>query len=136
LGIFNRSVIGLKKVRSEVNLFAIGDAHFLTIPGEINPEIIDGGIEQPFGADFEISAIEIPPLRKEMKGKINFVIGLANDEIGYIIPKSHWDKQRPYSYNYTEAPYGEINSLGPNTAPILHQACIKMIEKFNNSQNN
>jgi hypothetical protein len=130
LGIFNRSVTGLKKVRSEINLFAIGDAWFLTIPGEINPEIIDGGIELPQNADFNNKPVEIPPLRSEMKGRINFVLGLSNDEVGYIMPKSHWDAKAPYTYDYKDAPYGEINSLGPETGPVIHKSALDMIRKF------
>ena len=130
LGIFNRSVVGLKKVRSEVNLFAIGHAWFLTIPGEINPEIIDGGIESPENADYPIQPLESPPLRSIMDGKINFVLGLSNDEIGYIMPKTHWDAKVPFTYHYKDAPYGEINSLGPETGPVIHKAAMELINKF------
>ena len=35
-----------------------------------------------------------------MKGEYKFVFGLANDEIGYIIPKSEWDEVPPYLYNH------------------------------------
>jgi hypothetical protein len=126
MGVFDRGFIGFKYVRSEVDLLTIGPAWFITIPGEVNPEIINGGIETPEGRDFEISAVELPPVRELMRGEINFVIGLANDEVGYIMPKSHWDKKAPYTYNEKEAPYGEINSLGPETGPELHNQ-IKMI---------
>ena len=47
------------------------------------------------------------------------MIGLANDEIGYIIPKRQWDEKPPFCYGRKKAQYGESNSLGPETAPIL-----------------
>ena len=47
------------------------------------------------------------------------LIGLANDELGYIIPKRQWDEKAPFCYGRTSAQYGEINSLGPETAPLL-----------------
>jgi hypothetical protein len=47
------------------------------------------------------------------------MIGLANDELGYIIPKRQWDEQAPFCYGRKKAQYGEVNSLGPDTAPIL-----------------
>jgi hypothetical protein len=134
LGLFDRSVVGWKKVRSELNLIAIGEAMFLTIPGEINPELLDGGIEEPEGRDFMNDPIENPPLRKAMKGKINFVIGLGNDEIGYIMPKSHWDAKPPFTYNFKTAPYGEVNSLGPNTAPVLHRSILELITRWESNK--
>ena len=54
---------------------------------------------------------------------------VANDAIGYIIPKSEWDNVAPWIYDETEETYGEVVSLGPNTAPIIHQNIIKLIEK-------
>ena len=59
------------------------------------PEIAEGGIESPEGADYPSAPIEVPPLRSQMKGKLNMIVGLANDELGYIIPKSQWDRSRP-----------------------------------------
>ena len=47
------------------------------------------------------------------------IVGLGNDELGYIIPKRQWDDKAPYCYGLKQAQYGEENSLGPETAPIL-----------------
>jgi hypothetical protein len=66
--------------------------------------------------------VEVPPIRQLMPGKIKFVFGLANDEIGYIIPKSEWDRKSPYLYGATKAPYGEINSAGSDTAAKIHSS--------------
>ncbi len=41
------------------------------------------------------------------------LIGLADDEIGYIIPKAEWDEKPPYLQNAPKAWYGEENSVGP-----------------------
>ena len=54
LGVFDRGFKRLKSVRSEVNLLTIGPAWFITLPGEVNPEILNGGIETPEGRDFTI----------------------------------------------------------------------------------
>jgi hypothetical protein len=134
-GVFDRGFKRLKFLKSEIDLVTIGSAWFLTIPGEINPEIINGGIETPEGADFIISPFEIPPIRQMMKGDINFVIGLGNDEVGYIMPKSHWDANPPYTYGEKEAPYGEINSLGPETGPEIHKQAKLIIEEMKLSLN-
>jgi hypothetical protein len=66
-----------------------------------------------------------------MKGKYKFVFGLANDEIGYIVPKSQWDEKKPFTYKRDGAPYGEVNSLGPETAPALHQHLKELLNELN-----
>ena len=58
--------------------------------------------------------------------------GLANDEVGYIIPKSEWDEEPPYLYNNNNSPYGEENSLGPETAPIIYHGIVDLLERMNN----
>lgn len=117
--------------KTEINVIRIGDVEILTIPGEMYPEIADGGIESPAGADYPSAPIEVPPLRTLMKGKLNMMIGLANDELGYIIPKSQWDQKPPYAYERTKAPqYGEENSPGPDVAPAIHRESVALIKQF------
>jgi hypothetical protein len=130
LGLFDRGFIGWKNVRSEVNVIQIGPVWILTVPGEINPEIVNGGIEVPQGADFEGLPIEVPPLREQIDSPYVFVIGLANDEVGYIMPKTHWDEKEPFTYDYERAPYGEINSLGPETGPLVHKQLSVLIHEL------
>ena len=50
------------------------------------------------------------------------VLGLANDEIGYIIPKRQWDAVAPFASGRSSSQYGEINSVGPDTAGLLMRA--------------
>jgi hypothetical protein len=71
--------------------------------------------------------MEIPPLKSLMTGKLNFIVNLANDSIGYIIPHSQWDNKKPYTYGDTSAPYGEGNSMGPETAPIIHKVAVNLL---------
>ena len=122
LGILDFGMKGWFKIRSEIAAFSLGPASFLCIPGEIYPEIINGGIETPEGQDYNTDIVETPPLRNLMPGEFKFIIGLANDEIGYIIPKSEWDNEQPFIYDDADdSPYGEENSIGPETAPILYK---------------
>ena len=58
------------------------------------------------------------------------MFGLANDEIGYIVPKSQWDAKAPYTYGRDSRPYGEVNSLGPETAPLIHKNIKAMLEEL------
>jgi len=73
------------KVRSEINAIRVGEIELLTTPGEIFPEIVDGGIETPGGADIPIPPVEVPPLRQCMAGWLNLNINLGMDEAGYIV---------------------------------------------------
>ena len=68
---------------------------------------------------YEPSSIE-PAIYKQLRGPYRMLIGLASDEIGYIIPKSEWDRKKPYIYGEKKKPYGEINSCGPEVAPKIH----------------
>ncbi len=130
LGVLDFGMTGWFKTRTEIAAFTLGPASFLSIPGEIYPEIVNGGIESPAGQDYELDPIEIPPLRTLMPGKYKFIIGLSNDEIGYIVPKSQWDVEAPYTYNRVDAPYGEENSIGPETSPILYREIQKILNEL------
>jgi len=57
-----------------------------------------------------------------MPGRVKFLFGLANDEIGYLLPKTQWDRRPPYTYGAARPPYGEINSCGPDAAGAVHAA--------------
>lgn len=132
LGTIDRGKSGLKSIWTELAVFRIGPLSFVTFPGEVYPEIVNGGIEAPEGNDFSAEVVEKPFIRDIMPGDYKFVLGLANDEIGYIIPKSQWDKKSPYTYDRDSAPYGEENSMGPETAPILHKALKDMLSELGN----
>ncbi len=126
-GVIDRGLSRFRWIRSEINLLMIGHVWLLTVPGEINPEIVNGGVETPEGADFPGAAVEVPSLRELMLGKYNFVIGLTNDEVGYMMPKTHWDTKSPYTYGSKKGFYGEINSLGSEAGPTFYQAAKKIM---------
>lgn len=130
MGLIDRGLPRWMKIRTEVAAFTLGEMSLICIPGEIYPEIINGGIEAPQGQDYAIAPLETPPLREAMPGEYKFVLGLANDELGYIIPKSEWDEQPPYLYDATEPLYGEINSLGPNTAMLIHREVMGLLREL------
>ncbi|MBT7610485.1 MAG: hypothetical protein HN576_12065 [Bacteriovoracaceae bacterium] len=130
LRILKRRFVGWFKIKTEVALLDIGPARILTIPGEIYPEIVNGGIEAPEGQDFKIEPLEIPPIREAMGERINFIFGQTNDALGYIIPKSQWDAKSPYTYGREKRPYGEVNSIGHHFAPLLHSEVLGLIEKL------
>jgi hypothetical protein len=110
-------------LRTEVGYLRIGDAEALLVPAEIYPELVLGGIQDPQdrGADFPGAPRE-PALFTLLSSDCKLVLGLANDEIGYVIPRSQWDAKPPFAYGRKEAQYGEENSVGPSAAARLAAA--------------
>ena len=103
-------------------------AEIATIPGEIYPELVNGGVRRYVGADYPEAPLE-PVLREHLKTKYQFVLGLGNDEIGYLIPKVEWDEEPPWLMNAAEPWYGEINSVGPDAAERVLQALVGLISQ-------
>ncbi|MFS4418036.1 hypothetical protein [Maribacter sp. 2307ULW6-5] len=128
IGLIKLGVPEYFKTRTEIAAIRIGPALFLSIPGEIYPEIIFGGVEAPEGREFDIGPVEVPPIETLIKDRYTFYLGLSNDGIGYIIPKSEWDTGKPYLYNDERDTYGEENSLGPETGPFIYRALVYVIE--------
>lgn len=129
LGIFDRGFTSWQHIRSEVAAITLGPATFVFVPGELYPEILHGGIESPEGADYGIEPVEMPSIQSQMPGDFKFFAGMSNDMIGYILPKSQWDVKPPFTYGQDDRPYGEINSLGPETGPAIHRAVMEVIKK-------
>jgi hypothetical protein len=109
--------------RSEIAYLRLGELEVAAIPGEIYPELVLGKVQDPVdpGADFPSAPVE-PSIYGQFHGKNRMIVGLANDEVGYIIPKRQWDEKPPFCYGRTSAQYGEQNSLGPDTAPLVCEA--------------
>jgi hypothetical protein len=117
-------------MRTEIGWLRLGQLDIATIPGEIYPELVLDKVADPApdGADFPDAPIE-PAIYKQLAGPHRMIIGLANDEVGYILPKRQWDEKPPFTYGRKTAPYGEVNSLGPDTGPILCEAFRKLVSE-------
>lgn len=109
--------------RTEIARLRLGELDVAAIPGEIYPELVLGKYQEPAdpGADFPGAALE-PSIYGRLDAPFRMIVGLANDELGYIIPKRQWDEIPPFCYGRTKSQYGEINSLGPETAPLMCEA--------------
>jgi len=116
-------------LRTELAYLKLGELEAACIPGEIYPELVLGKVQDPVdpGADFPEAKIE-PSIYGQLKRPYKMLIGLANDEIGYIIPKRQWDEKPPFCYGLKRSQYGEINSVGPETAPILCEAWVELVK--------
>jgi hypothetical protein len=128
LRVLDRGFVGFNAMRTEVNLMTLGSVvSILTLPGEVYPEIVNGGVEAPEGHDIATAKADQPSLRSLMPGSYKFVVGLANDEIGYIIPESQWDSKAPYTYGHRKPLYGEVNSCGPDAAVSVYREARALI---------
>jgi hypothetical protein len=85
---------------TEVGRLAIGEMQILVVPGELLPDLA-----------FRAQA--------RMTGKFNVIIGLANDEIGYIVPE--WD--------FRVGAYEERTGLGPSAAPQVMNAIAELLKR-------
>lgn len=115
-------------LETEVGYLRLGDAEVLLVPAEIYPELVLGGIEDPQepGADFPGAPRE-RALFTLLRSEYRLVFGLANDEIGYVIPRSQWDAAKPFAYGRASDQYGEVNSVGPATAARLAEAFERLL---------
>lgn len=114
---------GEQAMETEVAYLRLGELHVAAIPGELYPELVYGKFQEPAdpGADFRDAPLETP-VAKILPGPKIMMLGLANDEVGYILPKRQWDVTPPFAYGRTSSQYGEKNSVGPETARMLMEA--------------
>jgi hypothetical protein len=117
-------------LETEVAYVRVGGLHIAAIPGELYPELVYGQYQSPAepNADFPDAPTE-PPVTATLPGTRVLIFGLANDEVGYIIPKRQWDNVAPFAYGRNEEQYGEVNSVGPEVAPILLEALQRLVRQ-------
>lgn len=122
-----RALDGGIRLHTEVNHLRIGPLELLALPGEVYPELWleapAGGslVEVPEGSDHPEASVDAPLATFLAPSPFRTVLNQANDALGYIIPKTQYDVERPRAYE-PDGQYGEQNSLGPDTAPLLHEA--------------
>ena len=91
-------------ITTEVNLIKIGGLWLATVPGELLPRL----------------GLQLKAWMKEAGAQVTGVIGLANDELGYILPvedfKYPWNPFRPGKH------YEETNSIGKDITPKVMNA--------------
>ncbi len=140
LGILNNKAVPGKSatgfcVQSELSMIMLDDVALLLIPGEIFPELVSGeayGNSNPAGVN--------PRPLKDIAGEYGIdellIIGLANDELGYIIPPSDFllNDKLPYINRITDANgedhYEETNSVGPACAGRIAEALDSVLKQL------
>jgi hypothetical protein len=99
-------------IHSEVNLIKIGDLWLATVPGELLPKL---GLR-----------LKSQLLDASRGAGVAGIIGLANDELGYILPvedfKYPWNPFKPGKH------YEETNSIGKGIAPAVMQGVQSLLK--------
>ena len=122
-------------LESCLSVLRLGDTALLLIPGEIFPELVwGGGRENPSNP----GAVNPEPLSGIMERyglADSFPVGLADDELGYIVPPNDFltDTAAPY-LNAAEPEdgsrhYEETNSVGVNCARKIAENLEKILKK-------
>ena len=149
MGVFERELFGYDEtqildddnmpwIRTEVDLLKVGPLRLLTMPGEITPELVIGGYD---GSRVNSSEVEFvaadnpnppdlsgapagPYLKERLGGELAWVLGLGNDELGYLLPSYNFvlDDRTPYLTEADGDHYEETNSIGPSAVPLLFEA--------------
>lgn len=124
-------------ILTEIDVVDIGPLRWLTVPGELLPELFIGGYDgqyTPAGVDIVdpdnanppvLSAAPEGPYLEELAGASQtWVLGLGNDELGYVIPEYNFvvDEVAPYIFEAEGDHYEETNSLGPDACRMLLEA--------------
>lgn len=142
IGVLNNDIIKNDdksiSILTEVAYMELGNKQIgvYMIPGELSPELESGNFltseESANGFDAEYKVLS------EMSDcKHSFVLGLCNDELGYIIPDNDFllHEWLPYFNtafdSFERKHYEETNSLGPDTARILLEAMDELIMSAN-----
>jgi hypothetical protein len=91
-------------VQTEASLLRLNDAWLFAVPGELLPKL----------------GLQYRAWLKEAGARVTAVIGLANDELGYILPQE--DFTPPQNYLDPGSSYEESMSVGPEMGPQLTAA--------------
>lgn len=117
-------------VITEVSLLQLGDIKLLGIPGELYPELVAGQIPDPADTNVDFPEAPLEPHIDQLVGDEPYLmLGLANDEIGYIIPKRQWDREPPYAFDRGAPQYGEINSCSHEVGPIIMDTLAELCQR-------
>jgi hypothetical protein len=131
-------------VQTEIDLVQLGPVRLLSLPGEILPEVVIGGYDgkytAPGGQLIKDDNPNPPDLSKapagpylldDLGGDPSWIVGLGNDELGYVVPPYNFELAAAAYLDEAEGDhYEETNSLGPQSAPLLEQYSREILAYF------
>lgn len=132
------------EVLTGMDYLELGPVSMLTVPGELAPEVAIGGYDgsrvhttqddfidpdNPNPPDVD-AAPEGPYLKDRMSGEHQWIIGLGNDELGYLIPPYDYElhPDAPYISEPEGDHYEETNSIGPSATPRVEEQAGRLLD--------
>ncbi len=129
-------------VQTEVSVLDIGPARLVGLPAEAFPEAVIGGYDGRYSYGRPIltpggpnppdlsRAPKGPYLRDQVKARAPMLVGLANDELGYLVPGYDF-KVRPSKLMLPRYPghYEETNSIGPSATGLIVDAAQRLLKE-------
>ena len=125
----------IPKIETEVSYVRVGPLELYTMPGEVLPELVRGCYDGACTGGPDIPIIDAdnpnppdlsaapsgPYLDDRLQGGLRLLVGLGNDELGYIIPPFQFelDPGLPWFDEAEGDHYEETNSLTAEMAPRL-----------------
>lgn len=128
-------------ILTEMNLIVLQDpkgepiAEIFTVPGELLPEIYLGGFLPPEKAANPL-APKTPILKNYLRAPNQFLMGLGNDELGYVVPLNDFlFPSRRHSFMAQKDKFGRKHSLETKSASsqlsqIVAYNLIGMLEEY------
>lgn len=101
LGVLPGNLIQDGRIKTETNMLRLGDSWVIGVPGELLPRL----------------GLEIKALLKRHGAIFPIVVGLVNDELGYILPNDEF--QFPKNPFKPGNHYEETMSVGPQAGSLL-----------------
>ncbi len=129
-------------LETEMALMRLGPVTLYTLPGELFPEVAIGGFDgsKAFGRPVVDPNNPNPPpldeapaapyLSDRLPGDYRWPLGLANDEIGYLVPEYDYELHPSAPY-FTQADgdhYEETNSVGPQALPRVRAVFDRLLD--------
>lgn len=130
-----------KALKSEISYYEIDELKILMIPCELFPELAYGGyLDEDESAEGLSPDINPEPLTEIADDEDLLIFGLANDELGYVLPPNDFmlNSDSPYLDKaidrFGRRHYEETNSMGPETASIIAENFEILINKVNTAK--
>lgn len=124
-------------ILTESNILQVGPLRFYTVPGELFPELNIGGYDGSHTGHDDVPIIDPenpnppdldaaptgPYLQERVGGEHAWIVGLGNDQLGYIIPPYDFelDEVSPWFDEAEGDHYEETNSLSGDAAPLIEE---------------
>lgn len=117
-----QSLGGTYYLQTELTVLCLGDVTLALLPGEIFPELVYG-----MGKASDPEGLKTIAARYGVEELV--IVGLSNDEIGYILPPSDYvlHEELPYFQEAAGDHYEETNSVGADCAANLAAAFEKAL---------